>query len=205
MKVYQKQKSYYIITNIDPPSFFDPIIKKTLESIIRQTKHVEKNKGEENNEEKSENEMKTVFINYRGRVSENFEKALKKLDVPVKIIFTLRKLKTCLPSLKPKVDVSLRSKVVYKIECPCYQACYVGQTIRHFLCRFREHRRKSSPVGAHFAVCKVALSMNDVTILRSTFRSSDYLMTLEALLINDIKPSLNTKDEYRSCAFVIKL
>jgi len=39
------------------------------------------------------------------------------------------------------------------------------------------------------------LSVNDVKIIASTFRSVHHLMTLEALLINDIKPSLNTKDE----------
>ena len=92
----------------------------------------------------------------------------------------MKKLKTVLPSLKPKVDVPLRSRVVYKITCPCCTACYVGQTIRHLLYRIREHRRPSTPVGAH-------------------------LTTLEALCINEINPSLNTKDEYRSRALVIKI
>ena len=46
--------------------------------------------------------------------------------------------------------------------------------------------------------------MENVNIIASTLKSITYLMTLEALFINDIKPSLNTKDEYRSRALVIK-
>ena len=131
--------------------------------------------------------------------------ALKKIQTPCKVIFTLKKLKTVLPSLKPKVDVSLRSRVVYKVICPCCTACYVGQTTRHLLCRIREHRRLSTPVGAHIRACNVQLTMSDVSIIASPLRTVSHLMTLEALCINDLKPSLNTKDEYRSRALVIKI
>ena len=106
-----------------------------------------------------------IFINYRGKVSEKFEKSLKKLEIPVKVIFTLRKLKTTLPSLKPKVDMNLRSKVVYQIKCPCCNACYVGMTSRHLLSRIKEHRRKSSPVGVHFSACKAIVAMENVKII----------------------------------------
>ena len=66
-----------------------------------------------------------IFLQFRGKVSENFEAGLKKLKAPCKVIFGMKKLKTVLPSLKPKVDVPLRSRVVYKITCPCCTACYV--------------------------------------------------------------------------------
>ena len=104
-------------------------------------------------------------------------------------------MKICLPSLKPQVDTSLQSKVVYKIECLCSNTCYVGQTNQDLLYRVREHKRKSSSVGNHFTSCNKELSMNNVKIITSTFRSITFLMTLEALHINEIKPSLiNTKD-----------
>ena len=45
--------------------------------------------------------------------------------------------------------------------------------------------------------------MENVKIIASTLKSIT-LMTLEALFINDIKLSLNTKDKYRSRALVIK-
>ena len=183
-----------------PLPFIEPIIKRTIESIV--TKPGEETTTEEDEEEKKEEKM--IFVQYRGKLSEKFEGALKRLDAPCKVIFTLRKLKTCLPSLKPHVDVSLRSKVVYKIKCPCCNACYVGQTSRHLLCRVREHKRRSSPVGSHFVACNTELTMENVKIIASTLKSITYLMTLEALFINDIKPSLNTKDEYRSRTLVIK-
>ena len=46
--------------------------------------------------------------------------------------------------------------------------------------------------------------MENVKVIASTFKSINYLMTLEALL-KDIKPTINTKDEYRSRALVIKI
>ena len=66
-----------------------------------------------------------IFTQFKGKVSESFEVVLKKLKAPCKVIFGMKKLKTVLPSLKPKVDVPLRSRVVYKITCPCCTACYV--------------------------------------------------------------------------------
>ena len=38
----------------------------------------------------------------------------------------LKKLKTVLPSLKPRVPFVLRSRVVYKIKCPHCEVSYVG-------------------------------------------------------------------------------
>ena len=87
----------------------------------------------------------------------------------------------------------------------CTLARYVGQTSRHLLNRIKEHKRKNSPVGIHFDLCKCSLSMDDVCVLGSSSRSITRLMTLEALWINNLKPSINTKDEYRSRTLVIKI
>ena len=173
------------------------MIKRTIESVV--------NKPEDEpaiKEEEEKKEEKMIFLQYRGKVSKKFERSSRKLEAPCKVIFTLRKLKICLPSLKPYVDKSLRSKVVFKINCPCCNACYVGQTSQH--CRIREHKRRSSPVGSHFTTCNTELTWNCITIIASTLKSINYSMTLEALHINEINPNLNTKDEYRSRALVIK-
>ena len=45
----------------------------------------------------------------------------------------------------------------------------------------------------------------NVSVLQSTNRSFVYLMTLEALWIREIKPKINTRDEYKSCELSIKL
>ena len=68
------------------------------------------------------------FVQYRGKSSDQFAKALHDCDAPVRVVMTLRKLRTVLPSLKPPVENVMRSRVIYQIECPRCQACYVGCT-----------------------------------------------------------------------------
>ena len=109
-----------------------------------------------------------------------------------------------MPSLKPNVEKFLKRGVVYHIVCPRCLSCYVGQTTRHILNRIKEHSNKNAPVGNHFLKCHRTLTMNDVNILATSSRSAQYLMTLEALWIDKVKPNLNTKDEYKSRTLTIK-
>ena len=118
---------------------------------------------------------------------------------------TLRKLKTVLPSLKPQVEKPLRSGVIYKIQCAVCEAAYVGQTGRHINTRLSEHLNPTSPVGKHLKECGTSVSIEEVEILASTSRDEWYRLTLEALFIEELKPTLNTKDEYRSRALTIKI
>ena len=145
-----------------------------------------------------------IFVVYRGKVSEKFEQSLRKINAPCKVVFTLKKFKTYLPSLKPVIDKSFRSGVVYQIKCPRCYSCYVGQTCRHLICRIKEHRR-NGPVAIHMRACNHEMTMDDVTILCPQSKNVYHLMTLEALMINELKPTLNTKDEYRSRSLVIKI
>ena len=103
-----------------PPSFYEPIINKTLTKIYSEKK-------KDNNEEE-EPEKKLVILQYRGKVTENFERALKRLNVACKIITTVKKIKTILPSLKTPVEKAMKSGLVYKISCSRCQSCYVGQS-----------------------------------------------------------------------------
>ena len=62
----------------------------------------------------------------------------------------------------------------------------------------RQVRRKE-PVRKHFEACaKRLVELSDVEILHRTSRSVAFLETLEALYIREIKPTINTRDEYRS-------
>ena len=117
----------------------------------------------------------------------------------------LKKTRSLLPSLKPPVDNALKSGLVYKITCSRCQSCYVGQTTRHLLTRFKEHKRSGTPVESHFKACNSSLTMDDVKIIAMSSKCNFKLMTLEALFIKDIKPSINTKDEFRSRALTIKI
>ena len=47
--------------------------------------------------------------------------------------------------------------------------------------------------------------MDIVAILYLSNKSDSHLMTLDALMINETEPTLNTRDEYRSRSLVIKI
>ena len=89
----------------------------------------------------------------------------------------------------------LKSNVVYKITCPQCQLCYVGQTARHLVTRYNEHVSPWGLLRKHFDECNVDPSL-DVSVLGKA--SNEKLLTLETLFIKEIKPQLNTRDEFRS-------
>ena len=159
----------------------------------------------ENTPSEAKPEKILLFIQYRGKCTEDYARALHRCNAPCMIVMTLRKLKTVLPSLKPPVEKMLRSGVVYKLTCPRCSACYVGQSSRHMQARFREHTKNQGPMRHHLQECNATLKDDNVDILAATARGEGYLMTLEALWIRELKPAINTKDEYRSRTLTIKL
>ena len=147
-------------------------------------------------------------MEYRGKVTEEYLRALKKLNAPCKPILTLRKLKTVLPSLKVTVDKMFKSRVVYKLLCSRCQACYVGQTDQHLVKRFKQHCQPSQPFGKHIRLCGVSPVFDDkkdVSILHITTRSTSYLEALEAFWIREIRPAINTRVKHRRRELTIKL
>ena len=191
-----------------PSSFFEPIIHQTLTKIMKpdsEPNEADEDETSENVDDATlagpsvdEKDKFKLFVQYRGKSTDQFAKSLHNCQAPCRVIMTLRKLKTVMPSLKPPVEKVLRSGVVYKIECPRCQACYVGQTGRHLTTRFKEHQSKKGPVKTHFSECNMPLEIDMVEILASSQKSEQHRLTLEALYIREIKPSLNTKDEYRN-------
>ena len=206
-----------LIKNQYPPSFFDPIIKDTLQKVIQPEP-----KGDVEDSDISvtqsdismdsdiliqytDKEKFRFFVQYRGKSTEEFARSLHRCQAPCKVIMTLRKLKTVTPALKPSVEKFMKSKVVYKITCPRCNACYVGQTSRHLKTRFSEHRNNAGPVKTHFGQCDNALTEDCIEVLASTQKTEVHLITLEALFIKEIEPTINTKDEYRQRTLKIKL
>ena len=151
-----------------------------------------------------ETPKRAIFIQYRGKCTEDYARSLHKSSAPCTIVMTLRKLKTTMPSVKPPVEKHLRSGVVYKIDCASCQAAYVGQTSRHLLTRIKEHRKPSAAVGKHMKWCKASCTLENISILASTARGITHLLTLEALYIEELKPVINTKEEFRSRTLTIK-
>ena len=186
-----------------PPAFYEPIIKQTVDAILQTPVAPSSEPTTSVNSEKSEKIR--LRVEYRGKCTEDYARALHKINSPCVIVMTLRKLKSVLPSLKPSVEKMIRSSVVYELKCPRCKACYVGQTGRHTQTRFREHLQRSGPMRKHLAQCKTTLTEKDVDILQQTSRGESFLLTLEALHIRERKPRINTKDEYRRRELTIKL
>ena len=63
--------------------------------------------------------------------------------------------------------------------------------------RFREHIVSKGILRKYFEEWDIDRSENLVKIIEKS-KFSEKLLTLEALFIEEIKPDLNTKDEYRS-------
>ena len=104
-----------------PPCFYDPIISQTLSSITAKTAPTietpaeepqSQSTGGETSTPTSETPKRAIFIQYRGKCTEDYARSLHKSSAPCTIIMTLRKLKTTMPSLKPPVEKHLRSGVV---------------------------------------------------------------------------------------------
>ena len=134
--------------NQNPTEWSSSIINETLDKIVTKEKvtakppqneqHIKKVKSLNNREHKPR-----YFVQYRGNITQNFASRLKKL-CDIQIIFTARKLRTCLPSLKSPFDKNLKSHVVYKVTCNGCSSIYVSQTSRHVTTRISEHQMKDS-------------------------------------------------------------
>ena len=72
-----------------PPHFYNPIIKSTLDQIMKPESETEAT----NEPEEEKVKEKLVFIQYRGKISEKFQESLLRIKAPSKVIFTIRKLK----------------------------------------------------------------------------------------------------------------
>ena len=182
-----------------PHQFYSQIVRNTLSKIVQKETQLNKNATEKSDPLTT---RPILMLQYRGRESDHFARQLRRQNVST--IFTTRKLRSCLPSLKSKVVKSLTSRVVYRIQCPGCNSCYVGQTARHLTTRLTEHKRQTSPLGAHFSDCKVHPKSVNAEILDSCL-DTNKLLTPEALYIARLKPGLNQRDEYRSRELTVKM
>ena len=119
-----------------------------------------------------------LFVQYRGKYTEQYARALQNLQAPCKVILTLRKLKTLLTPLKPPVELLMETDVIYQIISLRCQVRYVGKTDQHLITCFKEHReRVALPVTVHFADCILMVKEEDIVILASTNKNVPHLYT----------------------------
>ena len=137
-----------------PPDFYNPIINQALSKIVN-SEFIETDSElneshsilyeEDSNHDPmcdmDEKDKFMFFVQYRGKCSDHFAHDMHRIHAPCRIIMTLRKMKTVLPSLKPPVPQMYKSNVVYQIECPRCKSRYVGQTSRQMQRRFTGHKQ----------------------------------------------------------------
>ena len=91
---------------------------------------------------------------YLGRFSTVAQSKIRRLvnrycnDLDIKLVFTTFKLRNIF-SVKDSVPRELRSRVIYKFTCACCNACYIGETGRHFSTHVCEHL--SSDKSSHIS------------------------------------------------------
>ena len=91
-----------------PAHFYNPKLRNAIDNIVKQDS-IEKADAENETEEEEE-EKKMIFVQYRGMVTEKFEKSLKRLNVPCKVINTIKKLNSVMPSLNLLSKNSLKAR-----------------------------------------------------------------------------------------------
>ena len=84
-----------------PASFYEPLISATIEKLVVVA---EPNNPETDTDEDTSHKL---FLQYRGKVTDDYIRALRHLKAPCAPVLTLRKLKTIMPSLKAVVDKAL--------------------------------------------------------------------------------------------------
>ncbi len=65
--------------------------------------------------------------------------------------------------------------------------------------------KKYFAMKQHLRDCETTLTEEDIDILHSSIRGEAFLLTLEALHIRELKPTVNAKDEWRSSELKIKM
>ena len=95
------QKAKIILErNQYPPDFYEPIIEQALNKIIGAAEQeCPRNKEQESTGESDANNepelrKKLIFLEYRGKITESYCRALGKARAPCTPVLTLRKLKT---------------------------------------------------------------------------------------------------------------
>ena len=109
-----------------PEEWSSEIVKQNSEMIISDGKDQSPKTSKEHQKSKTKcHDKPTIFLRYRGKLTQNFACKLKKL-CELQMVLRTRKLRSCLPTLKSLFDGDLKSNLVYEIKykgCGCGQIC----------------------------------------------------------------------------------
>jgi hypothetical protein len=97
-----------------------------------------------------------------------------------------------LPNCRLKNNLCLIKGSVYQVKCNKCHETYIGSTWRHLHIRYKEHlSHRASPIYAHNLRCDGLMVLSVLAKDNNTQR----MRIKEALLIKELKPSLNKKDD----------
>ena len=145
------------------------------------------------------------MVQTRGNQSQYFANGLRKLT-NVQVVFTTRKLESCLPSLKSAFSNDLKSKVVYKLSCSGCTSTYVGPIVPHLTTRIEEYKKADSPVGLHLQQCQLEGNSADLSWeVIDMSNNQTKLLAIEAIYIRKEKLGLNTRHDFRSRELTLKI
>ena len=161
----------------------------------------------------NEKNISYVKLPYIGEYSKSVQDKILSLcfnfckDTNIKIVYTSKKIASFF-STKDLMPRSLRAGVVYKFQCAGCNACYVGQTTRHFDTRVHEHLHKSSQPSSVYKHldknprCRAAC---DVTCFKIIDRDvSSFRLEVKETIHNEwVKPTINKQKKLLKLSILI--
>ena len=197
-----KKVKEYLGKNSYPPH----LVEKQLNKYLRKVEIArEKSKDDEN--------ITYMKLPYIGKYSKTVQDKIMALcsnlckKTNIKIVFTSNKISSFF-STKDKMPSELRAGVIYKFQCAGCNACYVGETTRHYDTRVHEHLNKKSQPSSVFqhleanANCRAASDKKCFQIIDAD-TSSFRLKVKEAIHNEWLKPSINKQKKLLKLSILV--
>ena len=198
-----KKVKEFLGKNSYPPHLVDRQLKRYLRKV--QAAQEVSNVDEKN--------ISYVKLPYVGDYSKSVQNKIMNLcsnfckDTTIKLVFTSTKISSFF-STKDAMPSTLRSGVVYKFKCAGCNACYVGQTTRHFDTRVHEHLHKKSQPSSVFkhleqnVKCREACDVTCFSIIDRDV--SSFRLEVKETIHNEwIKPSINKQKKLLKLSILI--
>ena len=174
--------------------FFDRIVRSFFKKIFEKPSST------------SEPKPKRIFLfmlPFSGAHSSQIRNQINKLfssaypHIQIRCIFRpMQRLSSAFFRFKDRIFLNLSSPIVYKYKCQCYNALYVGESVRHFHKHISEHMGISASNGK-------PLSKPPFSNIRDHHQASGDLVILSLLMISPFSPlvlhPLNTSMNISLC------
>ena len=198
-----KKVKEFLGKNAYPPHLVDKQLKRYLRKV--ETAQNESNVDEAN--------ISYVKLPYIGEYSKRVQRKILSLcsefckNTNIIVVFISEKISLYF-STKDAVPRALRSGVVYKFLCAGCNACYVGQTTRHFDTRVHEHLHKKSQPSSVFKHldqnprCRQACDVTCFSILDRDV--SSFRLEVKETIHNEwIQPTINKQKKLLKLSILI--